>query len=142
MTRSPKISISEGERFFRELADCAPVMIWRAGPDKLCDWFNKPWLDFVGRTMEQELGNGWAEGVHKEDFDRCLQIYATSFDAREAFTMIYRLRRHDGEYRDILDNGAPFYRGDEFSGYFGSCIDITDQRCSKPGCANLRKWTL
>jgi PAS domain-containing protein len=65
----------EGERFFRELADNAPVMIWRSGPDKLCDWFNKPWLQFVGRTMEQEVGNGWAENVHAEDFDRCLSIY-------------------------------------------------------------------
>src|SRR3954471_21716656 len=120
--------VDEGERFFRELADFAPVMIWRAGTDKLCDWFNKPWLDFVGRTMEQELGNGWAEGVHKQDFDRCLQVYTTSFDARENFSMIYRLRRHDGEFRYILDNGAPFYRSGTFAGYFGSCIDVTDQR--------------
>src|SRR3954463_9640341 len=102
--------IDQGERFFRELADNAPVMIWRSAPDKLCDWFNKPWLDFVGRTMEQEIGNGWAEGVHADDFDRCLQTYGAAFDAREKFTMIYRLRRRDGAYRYILDNGAPFYR--------------------------------
>ena len=121
-------SVELGDRFFKELADYAPVMIWRSGTDKLCDWFNKPWLDFVGRTMEQELGNGWAEGVHKEDFDRCLQIYTSSFDAREPFSMIYRLRRHDGEYRHILDNGAPFYRGGDFAGYFGSCIDVSDQQ--------------
>ena len=79
----PESSIEVGERFFKELADYAPVMIWRSGTDKLCDWFNKPWLDFVGRTMEQELGNGWAEGVHKDDFDRCLNVYTTSFEARE-----------------------------------------------------------
>jgi PAS domain S-box-containing protein len=126
----------EGERFFRELADNAPVMIWRSGPDKLCDWFNKPWLQFVGRTMEQEVGNGWAENVHAEDFDRCLSIYVTSFDARERFSMIYRLRRSDGVYREILDNGAPFYRGGDFAGYFGSCIDVTDQRATE---AQLRQ---
>ena len=121
-------STEEGERFFRELADNAPVMIWRSGTDKLCDWFNKPWLDFVGRTMEQEVGNGWAENVHNEDFDRCLNIYTTSFEAREQFTMVYRLRRFDGVYRYVLDNGAPFYRGSLFAGYFGSCVDVTDHQ--------------
>jgi PAS domain S-box-containing protein len=116
----------QAERFFKELADNAPVMIWRSGLDKLCDWFNKPWLDFVGRTMEQELGNGWAENVHPDDFERCLKIYVGSFDVRERFSMIYRLRRSDGVYREILDNGAPFYRGGTFAGYFGSCIVVTD----------------
>src|SRR5256885_14803944 len=87
--------VEEGERFFRELADNAPVMIWRSGPDKLCDWFNKPWLDFVGRTMEQELGNGWAESVHLGDFERCLKTYVDAFDARQRFSMMYRLRRAD-----------------------------------------------
>ena len=124
----PENSADLGDRFFKELADYAPVMIWRSGTDKLCDWFNKPWMDFVGRTMEQELGNGWAEGVHEDDFDRCLNIYTTSFDAREPFSIIYRLRRHDGTYRQILDNGAPYYRDREFAGYFGSCIDVTEQR--------------
>jgi len=128
MDHTPENVTDEGERFFKELADFAPVMIWRASTDKLCDWFNKPWLDFVGRTMEQEVGNGWAEGVHKQDFDRCLQVYTTSFDARETFSMIYQLRRRDGEYRYILDNGAPFYRNGKFAGYFGSCIDVTEQR--------------
>jgi PAS domain S-box-containing protein len=117
-----------GDQVFKELADFAPVMIWRSRPDKLCDWFNKPWLDFVGRTMEQEQGNGWAEGVHKDDFDRCLHTYVTAFDARKPFTMVYRLKRFDGVYRYILDNGAPFYRNGTFAGYFGSCIDVTEQR--------------
>jgi PAS domain S-box-containing protein len=116
-----------GERFFKELADFAPVMIWRSGPNALCDWFNKPWLDFVGRTMEEEIGNGWAENVHPDDFDRCLKIYLSSFNARQPFTMSYRLKRWDGVYREILDNGAAFYRDGEFAGYFGSCIDISDR---------------
>ena len=132
----PENSAEWDDRSFKELADYAPVMIWRSGTDKLCDWFNKPWLDFVGRSMEQEQGNGWAEGVHKDDFDRCLKIYVTSFDARERFSMIYRLRRHDGEYRQILDNGAPFYRNGIFAGYFGSCIDVTEQQAAE---ARLRE---
>ncbi len=117
-----------GEQEFRELADNAPVMIWRSGTDKLCDWFNKPWLDFSGRTQAELFGYGWAEDVHPDDYDRCVAIYTDAFDARESFTMPYRLRRHDGAYRWFLDNGAPFYRNGEFAGYFGSCIDITEQR--------------
>src|ERR1700677_1051528 len=97
----------EGERFFRELADNAPVMIWRSGPDALCDWFNKPWLDFVGRTLEQEVGTGWAEGVHPDDYDACLDTYLSAFEARRSFTMVYRLRRADDAYRQVLDNGRP-----------------------------------
>lgn len=117
-----------GELEFRELADNAPVMIWRSRPDKQCDWFNKPWLDFSGKTQDELFGYGWAEDVHPEDFDRCVSIYQSAFDAREKFTMPYRLRRYDGVYRWFLDNGAPFYRNGEFAGYFGSCIDITEQR--------------
>jgi len=117
-----------GEREFRELADNAPVMIWRSRQDKLCDWFNKPWQDFAGKTQEQLFGYGWAEDVHPEDYDRCVATYVAAFDAREKFTMPYRLRRHDGVYRWFLDNGAPFYRDGVFAGYFGSCIDITEQR--------------
>ncbi|MDQ9171957.1 histidine kinase dimerization/phosphoacceptor domain -containing protein [Oxalobacteraceae bacterium R-40] len=117
-----------GELEFRELADNAPVMIWRSRTDKLCDWFNKPWQDYSGKTQGQLYGYGWAEDVHPEDYDRCVATYVTAFDAREPFTMPYRLRRHDGVYRWFLDNGAPFYREGVFAGYFGSCIDITEQR--------------
>jgi len=120
------------EQSFRLLADNAPVMIWRSGPDKLCDWFNRPWLQFTGRTMAQELGNGWTEGVHPVDFARCLSTYVAAFDGREEFSMEYRLRRSDGVYRWILDNGRPYASLDgSFRGYFGSCIDITDSKRSQ-----------
>ena len=122
-------ALKESEARFRTVADAAPVMIWMADTDKLCNFFNKGWLDFTGRKLEQELGNGWAEGVHREDFDTCLEVYVSSFDARQPFTMEYRLRRNDGEYRWILDNGTPRFAEDgAFLGYIGSCIDITARK--------------
>ncbi len=119
--------LRESEERFRNMADTAPVMIWVSAPDKLCSFFNRGWLDFTGRTLDQELANGWTEGVHPDDLDRCFQVYATSFDDRRSFEMEYRLRRHDGEYRWILDRGAPsFSSAGEFRGYIGSAIDISD----------------
>jgi PAS domain S-box-containing protein len=124
--------LRESEARFRLVADSAPVMIWMSGTDKLCTYFNKPWLDFTGRSFEQELGNGWAEGgVDPEDLQRCLGTYIQSFDRREAFRMEYRLRRHDGEFRWVLDIGVPRFNPDgSFAGYIGSCIDVTEQRRS------------
>ncbi|MHB1380917.1 MAG: PAS domain-containing protein [Thermoleophilia bacterium] len=107
------------------LTEQSPVLIWRADTTKACDYFNEYWLEFTGRSMEQEVGNGWAEGVHPDDFDRCLEIYVSAFDRQEPFEMEYRLRRNDGEYRWIFDRGAPFYdETGEFAGYIGSCIDV------------------
>jgi PAS domain S-box-containing protein len=120
---------TEDEARFRMIADAAPALIWASGPDKLCTFFNKTWLDFTGRAMEQELGNGWAEGVHPDDLERCVSVYESSFDARRAYRMEYRLRRKDGEYRWVIDQGAPLIEpGGVFRGYVGSCIDITEIR--------------
>src|SRR5437667_443056 len=119
----------ESEARFRAVADAAPVLIWMSGPDKLCTFFNKGWLDFTGRTLEEELGNRWAEGVDREDIDRCVSTYENSFNARQPFTMEYRLRRSDGEYRWVLDTGTPRFAPDgAFLGYIGSCIDITERK--------------
>ena len=120
--------LRESEERFRIVADTAPVMIWMSGLDKLRTFFNKPWLEFAGHAMEQELGNGWVDGVHPEDLDRCLATYSSSFDAQRSFAVEYRLRRNDGEYRWVLDNGTPRYKEGEFVGYIGSCIDITDAK--------------
>src|SRR5206468_2969779 len=90
-------------------------------------FFNKTWLEFTGRTMEQEMGNGWTDGVHPDDFQSCLKTYVEAFDAREPFVMQYRLRRHDGEYRWISDSGVPRYDAQKnFAGYIGSCMDVTE----------------
>jgi PAS domain S-box-containing protein len=119
---------------FRQVMDTAPVMIWVSGVDRLCTWFNKPWLDFTGRTMAQECGNGWTEGVHADDFSRCLDIYVSHFDRRIPFRMEYRLRRADGEYRWILDTGTPRFDTDRtFLGYIGSCIDINALKQAEMG---------
>jgi len=121
--------LRESEARFRLVADSAPVMIWMSGTDKLRTYFNKPWLDFTGRSIDRELGNGWAEAVDSEDLQRCLDTYVQSFDRREAFRMEYRLRRHDGEFRLVSDTGVPRFNPDRsFTGYIGSCIDVTDQR--------------
>jgi len=120
--------LRESEQRFRILTEASPIMVWMAGTDKLCYYFNPGWLEFVGRTLEQEAGNGWAENVHPDDFDRCLEIYVSNFDARRPFEMHYRLKHHTGQYRWILDHGVPRYddKG-EFEGYIGGCLDIHDQ---------------
>jgi PAS domain S-box-containing protein len=128
----------ENEERFRITANSAPVMIWMASTDKLAEWFNQGWIDFTGRSLEAELGDGWREGIHPDDLDRCREIYASSFDARRDFTMEYRLRRHDGEYRWLLDQGVPLHaQGGEFTGYIGTCLDIHDRKRAEQERADL-----
>lgn len=113
---------------YRVLVEQAPILIWRSDTTGACDYFNERWLEFRGRTLEQESGNGWAEGVHPDDFDRCLDIYQGAFRERATFEMEYRLMRHDGVFRWIFDRGVPFYlNGGSFGGYIGSCVDVTDR---------------
>jgi len=124
-----EVALKESEQHYRTLADGGSALIWTSGTDKLCTYFNQPWLRFTGRSLEQELGNGWAEGVHADDFARCLDIYATSFDRRLPFSMEYRLRHADGHYRWILDEGNPrFDSGGRFIGYIGFCYDISERK--------------
>ena len=130
--KQAEATLRESEERFRRMADSAPVLIWVADPDKLCTFFNKTWLEFTGRAMEQEVGNGWTEGIHPDDVDRCMLTYFEAFDARRRFRMEYRLRRGDGEYRWILDDGVPrFTSVGIFAGYIGSCVDITEKRSAE-----------
>lgn len=114
---------------YRLIVEHSPVMIWRSTVDASCDYFNETWLAFTGRTLAQEVGNGWADGVHPEDLQRCVAHYLDHFHRREPFEMEYRLRRHDGAYRWIFDRGAPFTDDEgRFAGFIGSCVDIDERR--------------
>jgi PAS domain S-box-containing protein len=127
--RRMELALRESERHFRTMADTAPVFIWRSGIDKGCDFFNKPWLDFRGRTLEQEQGSGWTDGVHPDDRASCVQTYITAFESREPFSMEYRVQRADGAYRWLMDIGVPRYDDTgHFVGFIGSAIDITDRK--------------
>ena len=130
----------ESEERFRLMADTAPALIWMADPDKFCSYFNKPWLDFTGQSMNSQLGNGWAEGVHPEDLQRCMDTYIRSFDGREEFRMEYRLRRYDGEYRWVVDIGVPRFNQDRsFLGYIGIGIDITERKRAEEVLTNVNR---
>ena len=128
----------ESEARFRLMSDTAPVLIWMSGTDALCDFFNQTWLDFTGRTMKQEYGNGWTEGVHPDDLQGCIDTYLESFKAHHSFRMEYRLKRADDEYRWVLDNGVPrFTPHGIFEGYIGTCIDITENKRVEETLRNL-----
>jgi PAS domain S-box-containing protein len=123
-------ALRESEARFLEVADAAPVLIWISDITKRCIWFNKPWLQFTGRSMEQDTGAGWVEGVHPEDIDYCVVVYNDAFDRHEAYRTEYRRRRHDGEWRVLDSTGVPRFAGGVFVGFIGSCIDVTDQRAA------------
>jgi PAS domain S-box-containing protein len=125
---------------FRAVADNSPALIWTAGTDGLCNWFNRGWLEFTGRTMAQELGNCWTEGVHPQDFQPCVDQYLKHFKAHEEFLIEYRLRRSDGQYRWILDSGTPVFDNEgKFLGYNGVCFDIHERKESDNQKLNLAK---
>ncbi|MFA6898973.1 MAG: GAF domain-containing protein [Desulfurivibrionaceae bacterium] len=127
--REAETALRESQQLFATVANTSPALIWMSGLDKGCIWFNKPWLTFTSRSLEEEMGDGWTGGVHPDDLARCLHIYTEAFEARQPFVMEYRLRRHDGEYRWILDQGQPRYDASgAFSGYIGSCLDINEHR--------------
>jgi PAS domain S-box-containing protein len=123
-------AIRASEMRFRLMADSAPVLIWMADTTKAFTWFNKAWLEFSNRTLEQEIGFGWVQNIHPDDLDRFLGVYSEHFQARTAFKAEYRFRRYDGEWRWLIDNAVPLYEGPvaTFSGYIGSCVDITEFR--------------
>ena len=122
-------ALQESERRFRLMSDHAPVLIWISGQDQLCTYFNQVWLDFTGRTLAQELGQGWAEGVHPDDRQRCLDTYGDHFEQRLEFTMDFRLRHADGSYRWLADHGLPRFDAEGiFQGYIGSCVEITGRK--------------
>jgi PAS domain S-box-containing protein len=136
--RKAEAAVRESEERFRLVANTAPVLIWMSGPDKLCTYFNQPWLEFTGLPVEAQLGNGWAEAVHPADLKSCMDTYTVRFDRREQFQMEYRLRRHDGEYRWVLDIGVPRFNPDgSFAGYIGSCIDVTERKMAEAALENL-----
>jgi PAS domain S-box-containing protein len=138
--RRAEDSLRESEQRFRLVANAAPVMIWMSGPDKLCTYFNQSWLEFTGRSIEAELGNGLADGVHPDDLQACLESYVEAFDRRECFKIEYRLRRHDGEYRWVFNIGVPRFSADgSFSGYIGSCLDISDRKLAEEALSSVSR---
>jgi PAS domain S-box-containing protein len=131
-------ALRESEERFRLVANTAPVVIWMTDPDKLCTYVNQVWLNFTGRPLEAELGYGWAEGIHPEDRQACIEGYTRAFDLRQPFTIEYRLRRHDGEYRWILDSSIPRFEADgSFVGYIGSAVDVTDRKRAEESLSSL-----
>jgi PAS domain S-box-containing protein len=125
-------AVRESEERFRLVANTAPVLIWMSGPDKLCTYFNQPWLDFTGRSLGSQIGNGWADLVHPDDRERCWDTYSQAFDRGQPFSMEYRLLRHDGQFRWVLDDGVPRISPDgSFAGYIGSCVDVTERRAAE-----------
>ena len=128
VTEGATHAVPDEDRQFRLLADSARTMIWRSNTDKRCIYFNKAWLNFTGRSLPQELGLGWARGLHPDDYQRCLETFNAAHAGRLPFTMDYHLRRRDGAYRWILSNGVPYYQASALAGFVGSCVDISEHQ--------------
>ena len=132
--------LKESEVRFKIMADTAPVLLWIADTSKACFFFNKQWLEFRGKKLDEEIGDGWTKGVHPDDAAHCWETYSTAFDKKEKFTMVYRLQNANGEYRWLLDHGVPRYLpSGEFVGYIGSCVDITEQKQQEEALKESRK---
>ena len=140
LSKIAEAAVRESEERFRLVANTAPVMIWMSGTDRLCTYFNQPWREFTGRSLWEELGNGWTAGVHPDDLERCMQTYTNAFDKRGFFRMEYRLRRRDGEYRWVFDHGVPRFNADgSFAGYIGSCMDVTERKQAEEALASVSR---
>jgi two-component system CheB/CheR fusion protein len=136
--RRAEAALRESELQYRTLADSGQALIWTSKADKKCDYFNQPWLDFTVLALEEELGDGWVEDLHPEDLQRCIEVYTGAFERRERFSLDYRLRRHDGEFRWVQDDGTPRYDiHGNFLGYIGHCLDITERKRSEVERAKL-----
>jgi len=123
------MEIEKSKEQFREVADSAPVMIWMTDENKQCNFVNKGWLNFSGRKKEQELGYGWIEGMHPDDYTRCAEVFDDAFVQRREYSLEYRFRREDGEYRWVRETGIPRYSAEgTFEGYIGSCIDVHETK--------------
>jgi len=130
--KQAEAALRESEQHHRTLANGGSALIWTSDTDKLCTYFNDPWLRFTGQPLEKELGNGWTEGIHPDDYDLCMRIYSDSFERREPFSMEWRLRHADGDYRWIQDDGNPrFDSAGNFIGYIGFCYDISAKKESQ-----------
>jgi PAS domain S-box-containing protein len=119
---------ASGEQRFRELLDASPVMVWMSGTDAQCTFFNRAWLEFRGRSLDAELGNGWTAGLHPDDRDLCVETYLKAFSARTPFRVQYRVQRADGEYAWIENAGSPLIEDTVFVGYMGTAMDVSDRR--------------
>ena len=128
----------ESEEWFSLMANSAPVTIWMTDVDKECTYVNQAWLDFTGRPLEAALGKGWTDGMHPDDVERSWRTYAKAFDRHEPFQMEYRVRRHDGEFRWMIDTGVPRWKGDgSFAGYIGSAVDVTERRLAQEALSTV-----
>jgi PAS domain S-box-containing protein len=143
LRRDAERAIRGSEERFRTVANAAPVMIWMSGLDKACTYVNQGWLDFTGRSIEAELGNGWADGIHPEDMEGCIETYSTAFDERKPFQMEYRCKRHDGEERWLVSQGRPRLHTDgSIAGYIGSVIDVTARKYAEQALSRMSQRLL